>query len=42
MGVIIYRFNSNISPKMSYGMLECDIVMLFLPGLVFLDWFIGK
>ena len=28
MGVIIYSFNLNISPKMSYGMLECDIVML--------------
>ena len=28
MGVIIYSFNSNISPKMSYCVLECDIVML--------------
>ena len=28
MGVIIYSFNFNISPKMSYGVLECDIVML--------------
>ena len=28
MGVIIYSFNSNISPKMSHGVLECDIVML--------------
>ena len=28
MGVIIYSFNVNISPKMSYGVLECDIVML--------------
>ena len=28
MGVIIYRFNLNISPNMSYGVLECDIVML--------------
>ena len=28
MGVIIYSFNLNISPKMSYGVLECDIVML--------------
>ena len=28
MGVIIYSFNLNISPKMSCGMLECDIVML--------------
>ena len=27
MGVIIYSFNLNMSPKMSYGMLECDIVM---------------
>ena len=29
MGVIIYGFNLNISPKMSYAMLECDgVVML--------------
>ena len=28
MGVIIYSFNLNISPKTSYGVLECDIVML--------------
>ena len=28
MGVIIYSFNLNISPKMSYGELACDIVML--------------
>ena len=28
MGVIIYSFNLNISPKMSYGVLECDTVML--------------
>ena len=28
MGVIIYSFNLNISPKMAYGVLECDIVML--------------
>ena len=28
MGVIIYSFNSNISPKTSYGVIECDIVML--------------
>ena len=27
MGVIIYSFNLNISPKMSYGVLECDIVV---------------
>ena len=25
---MIYSFNLNISPKMSYGVLECDIVML--------------
>ena len=25
MGVIIYSLNWNISPKMSHGMLECDI-----------------
>ena len=28
MGVVIYSFNSNTSPRMKYGMLECDIVML--------------
>ena len=28
MGVIIYGFSLNISPKMSCGVLECDIVML--------------
>ena len=28
MGVIIYSFNLHISPTMSYGVLECDIVML--------------
>ena len=28
MGIIIYSFHLNISPKMSYGVLECDIVML--------------
>ena len=28
MGVIIYSFNVNTSHKMSYGVLECDIVML--------------
>ena len=28
MGVIIYSFNLNILPKMSYGVLECDIVIL--------------
>ena len=28
MGVIIYRFNLNISLKMSYGVLKCDIVRL--------------
>ena len=27
MGVMIYSFNLNISPKMSYGVLECDIVV---------------
>ena len=24
MGVIVYSFNLNISPTMSYGVLECD------------------
>ena len=28
MGVIIYSFNLNTLPKMSYGVLERDIVML--------------
>ena len=28
MGVIIYSFNLNISPKMPYGVLECAIVIL--------------
>ena len=28
MGVIIYSFNLNMSPEMSYDVLECDIVML--------------
>ena len=28
MGVAIHSFNVNISPKMSYGMLECATVML--------------
>ena len=27
MGVIIYNFNLNVSPKM-YSVLECDIVIL--------------
>ena len=27
MGVIIYSFNLNILPKMSYGMLEGDIML---------------
>ena len=28
MDVILYSFNLNISPNMSYSVLECDIVML--------------
>ena len=28
MGVIIDSFNMNISPKMAYDVLGCDIVML--------------
>ena len=28
MSVIIYSFNLNILPEMSYGVLQCDIVML--------------
>ena len=31
MGVIIYSFNLNISPKMSYAVLECDIVVTESP-----------
>ena len=29
MGVIVYSFNLHISPKMSYGVLGCDIIMLW-------------
>ena len=32
MGIIIYSFNLNISPKVSYGVLECDIVVSELHG----------
>ena len=28
MGVIVYSFNLDISPKMSSGVLECEIVIL--------------
>ena len=28
MDIIICNFNLNISPKMSYDVIECDIVML--------------
>ena len=28
MGAVSYSFNSNISPKMSCGVLGCDVVML--------------
>ena len=28
MGVAIYRFNLNVSPKVSHGVLECDSAML--------------
>ena len=28
MGVVIYSFNLNISPKMSYSVLECDVTEL--------------
>ena len=28
MGVIMYSFHLNISPKISHGLLECDIVLL--------------
>ena len=27
MGVIMYNFNLNISPKMSYGVLKCGIIV---------------
>ena len=27
MGVIIYSFNLNTSPKVSHGVLECDAVL---------------
>ena len=35
MGVVIYSFNLNISPQMSYGVLECDSVMLQTCTLMF-------
>ena len=28
MGIVIYSSDLNISPKMSYGVLECDTVTL--------------
>ena len=28
MGVVVYSFNLNVSPKMSHGVLECDVVLL--------------
>ena len=37
MGVIIYSFNSNISPEMSYDVLECDTVMLQIYMLMILE-----
>ena len=27
MGVVVYSFNLNVSPKMSHGVLECDVVV---------------
>ena len=36
MDVIIYSFNLNISPKMFYGMLECDIALLHNSMLIIL------
>ena len=36
MDAIIYHFNLNISLKMSWGVLECDIVMLLNYMLVIL------
>ena len=38
MGVIISSFNLNISPRTSYGVLECDIVMLQNYMLVIKYW----
>ena len=35
MGIITYSVNLNISSKISYGVLECDIVMLQNYMLVF-------
>ena len=37
MGVIIYSFNLNNSPRMSYGVLECGIVMLHAYDFVIKD-----
>ena len=42
MGVIIYSFNLNVSPKMSYVMLECDTVILHAYDFVIKDFVIKK
>ena len=44
MGVIIDSFNLNISPKMPYSVLECDIVVTELHAYDFLiqDFVIKK
>ena len=44
MGVITYSFNLNISPKMSYCVLECDIVVteLHIYDFVIKDFVIKK
>ena len=44
MGVIIYSFYLNISPKMSYGVLECDchVIELHAYDLVIKDFVIKR
>ena len=44
MGVIIYNFNLNIPPKMSYGVLECDsyVIELHIYDFVITDFVIKR
>ena len=42
MGVTIYSFNLNISAKMSYGVLECDVVISHAYDFVTKDLVIKK
>ena len=42
MGVIIYSFNLNISPKISYGVLECDVMYRITYDFVIKDFVVKK